>query len=874
VAIDINNRDPKDPNGIYSLDTTRASDAWVKDDDWSQIYIDAASAKKAGATNKIRVATAITNDGRKFDVIVGADGQPISAVGDSTGYDDDRKAVWARENPVTRPSTASTKPAIPPGGSSVTEGTPLPDGSWDNNRPREVIRDKNGQVIWSEELTGAALTAWRNNQQAGQPQTGESRVPVEGRPGWTKITRKRVEGANTTETVAFVGPDGVEVPTLPNQAQTGELVKDVPNRPGWRSITRKKVEGGNTTEVTVYVGPDGVEVPTLPSETKSDRKPVEGQPGVYLVSTTKDGKSETHFENEAGQTIQAPPNLPASIVSGGITYIKQPDNTYAPAQGIPTPGAGLKNVDPFEPDYTQPDLGFSKWAAKQRGKIGLPASQGGITQTEYDSAVKQAHDQASVTITNITAQQNQQRQRWLDETNQSNVLSNQGAADYGAAESAYLPSLLRYGDPNNPQGAIDTLRFGARERENERRNRMSTLSAPPPLHPMFGWTGQPTAGQQGTGFTPTGPTAPTTPPPSDPATAEAVRQAALAAQSGQVTPTTPMTPEHAAANPVFRPQQPVEPAGIPNVPVNPLPGQQGHDPTKPVGLMPGQGGVMPNGAPPPYAHPQSPMMTPPQQSNLDPATLVGQPQTMAIGNTPWDKGPRPDDVVIYQAPGVDGASHSVRAVRRSEWEQMRAANPDHPWDYYKIEEIPDADLVYDENDQFLLPKTAISRNEDIQGNRSRVSPSVARPPGTERTRGPDFLPVLPRIIDPRDRNETDPASPYLAPPTDIGDPDTWNERNWPRGPRPYGGNKVPYSSPTGGNVQFSPGPQNPVMAWAGPMLGGDQPQQAPAMGAQMGQWTPPQPPQQYDPYPMAGRLLKMGAPQDVITQAMQELGWA
>ena len=59
MALDFSNRNAQDANGIYSLDTTGAQEAWVKDNDWSQVYYSQTEARKAGANNKIRVATAI-----------------------------------------------------------------------------------------------------------------------------------------------------------------------------------------------------------------------------------------------------------------------------------------------------------------------------------------------------------------------------------------------------------------------------------------------------------------------------------------------------------------------------------------------------------------------------------------------------------------------------------------------------------------------------------------------------------------------------------------------------------------------------------------------------------------------------------------------
>lgn len=104
MAIDLNNRNnPTDPDAIYSMDTSHPLAGWVKDKDWSIIYPDEKSAKAAGANNKISTGTLITNDGRKFDFVIGADGTPISVTGDATGQDDDVAGKWKANAPARAP---------------------------------------------------------------------------------------------------------------------------------------------------------------------------------------------------------------------------------------------------------------------------------------------------------------------------------------------------------------------------------------------------------------------------------------------------------------------------------------------------------------------------------------------------------------------------------------------------------------------------------------------------------------------------------------------------------------------------------------------------------------------------------------------------
>lgn len=353
MALDFSNRNGQDPNGIYSLDTSGAQPAWVNDD-WTvgPIY-DQAEARKAGATNQVRVAVAITNDGKKYNVVLGSNGQPISQIGDVIGQDDDVSRRWQQNGPRAQPPGASptqtrngriygynpqtglydidqgvapttgTKPAIPPGGSSVTEGTPDPSkpGGWDNQRPRQVIRDKDGNVVWSEELTGADLTAWRNQQQASQPQT--KREPDKEHPGLTIVTtvqggqtETHYEDANgnrvaapgkepSVQLVTINGQPGYQVRTTPGAAgqppkiewfdpsgkplaqppvQAGQPHTEVVTISGQRYTTVTTANPDGTIGIKNY-GPDGKEIAQLPDQPSKDGFPssVPGEPEPELT---------------------------------------------------------------------------------------------------------------------------------------------------------------------------------------------------------------------------------------------------------------------------------------------------------------------------------------------------------------------------------------------------------------------------------------------------------------------------------------------------------------------------------------------------------------------------------------------------------------
>ena len=267
-----------------------------------------------------------------------------------------------KEQPATpKPSTSTTKPAIPPGGSSETEGTPIKDASgnitgWDNNRPREVIKDKNGTVIHSEELTGPDLTAWRNNQQANQPQTNTGEIPVTGRPGWTEIKTEVKTPQGTTTKSQFRGPDGVVVNTLPAEAPKPQ---QGPNG-SWGYWDTTKTP---PTWVAIQGGP-GQATPT-PTQ-------VNGQWGYW-----KPG------ENGAAPTW---------------TTVKGPEATRPPS-----------SVGRFTPDPTKPQMGLGEYRATLAELRALGPQNGGITEEQYLAASKEAYEaavaEASRLDTLVTAQQ-------------------------------------------------------------------------------------------------------------------------------------------------------------------------------------------------------------------------------------------------------------------------------------------------------------------------------------------------------------------------------------------------------------------------------------------------------------------------------------
>lgn len=401
MALDFSNKDPKDPNGILSLDTAGAQDAWVKDKDWSQIYYSQGEASRAGANNKIRIATAVTNDGRKYNVALDANNQPMSEIGDTTGLDDKQHAVWQQTAPKPiapgasptqrrqapdgqlhiygyNPQTgyydddqgavaSGTKPPIPVGGKSETQGTPDPSkpGGWDNTRPRQVITDAKGNVVWSEELTGPDLTAWRNNQQAQMQQAAAQqgatdRKPVPQHPGYSLVTTTvpatATAPARTESHYEKDDAPGVTVPT-PADIKAGQVIKG---------------GGANGEDV------QAVEDPT------------------------------THTISYQPITGAAPPKRPGQVVTlGGEPYWATPasDPGQAPTLTHMDPGTRLSRDGPqMTPGQSPSDYLNARraWLMQQR-QAGVSLQE---VKEDWDSAIQTAQQKQNEANTAAT-QQNQ-----------------------------------------------------------------------------------------------------------------------------------------------------------------------------------------------------------------------------------------------------------------------------------------------------------------------------------------------------------------------------------------------------------------------------------------------------------------------------------
>lgn len=441
-----------DPNEIIGRPTE--SEVWLAPD-WSasKPYKEGTGAPQRGWT-RVSVRETLYANGRRVREVLDENRQPITSRTLDEDIDPEQEKRWKdrqaqaargdQEGDTRGPQTGqtrevfrggkwvvepnplyqsggtgtTTKPATPPGGSSETEGTPLPGGGWDNSRPRQVIKDKNGTVIWSEELTGADLTAWRNNQQASQPQTGEERAAVPNRPGWTSVTRTRVQNGSTTKVTSYVGPDGKEVPSLP-----AETPKTTPAQAPDGSWGYWDSTGGSPRWVPIQGGP------------QAEQKPVQvnGQWGVWKPGA-----------------------------NGGAP-------TFVPVQGVPTGAepAGAPRPSGRLGEAAADLEAYDQWLAPQvrSGKI-TEAQADKLREARRSFWATALEEQQGVVNTQNTAFNGQVTQRNATMTDLANRRTNSTSiANQASADLLPLATKLG-GGPNAAAGLSNAIRNARVEAAN------------------------------------------------------------------------------------------------------------------------------------------------------------------------------------------------------------------------------------------------------------------------------------------------------------------------------------------------------------------------------------------------------------------------
>ena len=345
-----------DPNGVVG--TPRDIWVWLAPD-WSDYREGETKPQNATGWTRVKIRETLYNDGRIVRNVLDANGNPVAEGGapasgaapakplDSTPqYDEEQAKRWkeqqtaAKPQPVSAPPTQPTivtrDPAtgalttqpnpnyVPPtgaaqkptGGREVTEGTPDPSkpGGYDNERPRKVIRDASGKEVWSEELTGTELTAWREARERSRNPDGKTDAQIaadkEKADAAARLARgeTRADSAEARAAAAANQPD-VRVETVTKNGQTYT-----------RQITTPK--GGGAPTIRTF-GPDGKELPGgIPGETQIQNAPPFtpdwNKPGLGIIEYASTVRARPDLTDEQkAKLIQEAHTLATATVSQG-----------------------------------------------------------------------------------------------------------------------------------------------------------------------------------------------------------------------------------------------------------------------------------------------------------------------------------------------------------------------------------------------------------------------------------------------------------------------------------------------------------------------------------------------------------------------------
>lgn len=366
---------------------------------------DPVTAKSAGVKFDPTAEAKITVSEEKW-VAVDAEGKPTGAVLHVRRRPDNDFDIV--EQAGANPAKPSDQTAAPPGGKPYIDDGPEAGKSgrrWGWN-PATKAYDRD---------LGSSPAA----QKADEGE--ESRQPVPTHPGYTQITTKK---DGKTETY-YLDPNGQRVNGLPQTPDQQVTVLTI-NGAKYTQIV-KTPKDGSAPSIS-FLGPDSQPIARLPVEMK---------PGQVI----KGGGAN-------GEDVQAIPDPVTGVIS------------YQPIKGAQPAGAGLKNIPKFVPDYTKPETGFglTDYAAELRKKVGLPPEQGGITQKEYEDAVKEAHTTATTAVTTITAAANVEQQTLDARRKEVARRQNQASTDFTNAQSANK-DIWKYTAPG--QATLDQMALGS-----------------------------------------------------------------------------------------------------------------------------------------------------------------------------------------------------------------------------------------------------------------------------------------------------------------------------------------------------------------------------------------------------------------------------
>lgn len=217
--------------------------------------------------------------------ITAKDGATLTIRRDTSGSGSTYQVI---ENTPPRQTTQNpTTGQKPQGSTTQTEGTPLPGGGFDNERPLMVTRGPDGKVIESRELTDPEARKWREDRERA-------------RNGGKTDAEMRADADRNKPGAPTLKPDGkggtIAVQTMPDGSIKTTPLPGVPSD--------KPTPDRVTVEGVVYErGADGTYKPAagIPAPTKGGKLPLGVKPPVFTRGNV--GAELTRFNQELDQAV-------------------------------------------------------------------------------------------------------------------------------------------------------------------------------------------------------------------------------------------------------------------------------------------------------------------------------------------------------------------------------------------------------------------------------------------------------------------------------------------------------------------------------------------------------------------------------------------
>lgn len=206
------------------------------------------------------------------------------------------------------------------------------------------------------------------------------------------------------------------------------------------------------------------------------REPVKDRPGLYIVKETKDGRTETFYENEAGARVPAPTEAPKpvqgpngqwgywdnsatppkwvaiqggpgqatsmpTLVEGQWGYWKPGENGAAPTWTTVTgPSQPALPADAPQVDYSSPERAYDT-LIQLSGWLGARVNSGKMTRAQAEAILATPHSTVKLMVERANNDRAQQQQQITNQLTQRAQDINQAGTRLGAANTQYQQAL-------------------------------------------------------------------------------------------------------------------------------------------------------------------------------------------------------------------------------------------------------------------------------------------------------------------------------------------------------------------------------------------------------------------------------------------------